>query len=346
LRSLIDQNKPEAASAAFFEWVKTGQQQSEQQGKQGAPKTQQVPVLLGHEFVKELLNIILQPTKPKTGDDIPYSPKILQYLLERRVVSAGMVESGFLGVLRLRGDWQSISLAFNAVSDISEGEIISLLQSVVAHHKISTSRPPGEDAMQIDTPPSLSPLPTLPTFLTSIISYPTSPFALRLAIRTHLPEADDLVCVLEILEEWMARWNAMALKLLPMNVTKGARGLVAAKPRVGKRSDGLPLGEVISFLQTVLDASFLTLLQYTPAHDLLRRISSDLEPELNRVDQMEQLRGPLEPFARAQMKAVKESVKGDTGTKESQVDWRRKRKAAHEQAGMAVGLYRLEELVL
>ena len=59
---------------------------------------------------------------------------------------------------------------------------------------------------------------------------------------------------------------------------------------------------------------------------------------------MEQLRGPLEPFARAQMKALRESVEGkkDSG----QVDWRKKRRAAHEQAGMNVGLYRLEELVL
>lgn len=97
------------------------------------------------------------------------------------------------------------------------------------------------------------------------------------------------------------------------------------------------------FLQTLLDASFLTLLQYTPAHDLLRRISLDLEPELSRVDQMEQLRGPLEPFAKCQMKALKESVEGN---KDSQVDWRKRRKAAHEQAGVAVGLYRLEELVI
>lgn len=101
--------------------------------------------------------------------------------------------------------------------------------------------------------------------------------------------------------------------------------------------------QILSFLQTLLDASFLTLLQHSPAHSLLRRISSDLEPELVRLDQMEQLRGPLEPFARAQVKALRESVEG---RKDSQVDWRRRRKAAHEQAGVAVGSYRLEELVI
>lgn len=58
---------------------------------------------------------------------------------------------------------------------------------------------------------------------------------------------------------------------------------------------------------------------------------------------MEQLRGPLEPFARAQMKALRESVEGK---RDNQVDWRRRKKAAHQQAAVAVGLYRLEELVL
>lgn len=43
------------------------------------------------------------------------------------------------------------------------------------------------------------------------------------------------------------------------------------------------------------------------------------------------------------MKTLRESVEGN---KDSQVDWRRRRKVAHEQASVAVGLYRLEELVL
>jgi len=91
-----------------------------------------------------------------------------------------------------------------------------------------------------------------------------------------------------------------------------------------------------------LDASFLTLLQYSPAHDILHRISSDLEPEMIRLENMEHLRGPLEPFARAQKKALKDVE----GKRENQLDWRRKRKAANEQTNVAVGLYRLEELLI
>jgi hypothetical protein len=53
-------------------------------------------------------------------------------------------------------------------------------------------------------------------------------------------------------------------------------------------------------------------------------------------------------FARAQAKAVKDAAAlGKDGKKEEPLgDWRQRRKMAHEQAGMAVGLYRLEELVL
>jgi hypothetical protein len=73
-----------------------------------------------------------------------------------------------------------------------------------------------------------------------------------------------------------------------------------------------------------------------------------LEPEVAFIDQLQQLSGPLEIFARAQAKAVKDAaIQGKDGKKEEPIgDWRQRRKMAHEQAGMAVGLYRLEELTL
>jgi len=67
------------------------------------------------------------------------------------------------------------------------------------------------------------------------------------------------------------------------------------------------------------------------------------------TEQLEPLRGPLEAFARAQEKAVKDAAAHgkDGKKKEGPVgDWRQRRKLAHEQAEMEVGLYRLEEFVL
>ena len=102
--------------------------------------------------------------------------------------------------------------------------------------------------------------------------------------------------------------------------------------------------QVLAFLRAVLDSSFLALLQYTPSHRLLQRLSARLDPELAFNDEVEQLRGPLEPFAKAQAKALAEGVQG--ARKDTQVDWRRRKKLQHEQTALAVGLYQVEELVI
>ena len=63
------------------------------------------------------------------------------------------------------------------------------------------------------------------------------------------------------------------------------------------------------------------------------------------TDNVELLRGPLEPFVRAHAKTVHEAAHG-VQKPDLKVDWRRRRKEAHEQAGMAVGVYQIEELLL
>ena len=83
-----------------------------------------------------------------------------------------------------------------------------------------------------------------------------------------------------------------------------------------------------------------------PAHRTLQTLSAHLEPEIVFTEQLEQLLGPLEAFARVQAKVVKDAALGRDGKKEPVGDWRQRRKMTHEQAAMAVGLYRLEELVL
>lgn len=60
---------------------------------------------------------------------------------------------------------------------------------------------------------------------------------------------------------------------------------------------------------------------------------------------MEQLRGPLEGYSKAQIKAIREASE-DKKNKQPVGDWRQRRKKMHEQAGLAIGLYQVEELVL
>ena len=115
MRTMVEQNRPEAASVTFFEWADASR------GQQGTSNGRSVGILsgscllrtlillslqndvpLGHQFVKEVLQIVLQPSK--TGN-IPYSSKVLQFLLEKRAVSSTILEGGLLKCLLLRNDW-------------------------------------------------------------------------------------------------------------------------------------------------------------------------------------------------------------------------------------------------
>lgn len=97
--------------------------------------------------------------------------------------------------------------------------------------------------MQIDPAPR-SDLPSLHTFLSSVVTYKISPAPLRSAIRQHLSDADDIICILEILDRWVVEWSVMALKLLPHNATKNPKGVFVAKPIQGKRTQTPSLAKV------------------------------------------------------------------------------------------------------
>lgn len=105
--------------------------------------------------------------------------------------------------------------------------------------------------------------------------------------------------------------------------------------------------QVLSFLQITLDSSFLILLQYPAAHGLLRNIHSHIEPELKFIGEVGQLRGPLEPFVKAEKKLMVDAANEIQKDQHApQVDWRKKRKQAFAQASLNVGLYQVEELII
>jgi len=67
---------------------------------------------LTHAFVRQLLEIVVQPSKPGSAS---YSPKVVQSLLRRQVVTWGMLDGNLLSLLRLRKDWVSAYLAISSV---------------------------------------------------------------------------------------------------------------------------------------------------------------------------------------------------------------------------------------
>ena len=90
-------------------------------------------------------------------------------------------------------------------------------------------------------------------------------------------------------------------------------------------------------MSCLLDATLLELLQYRPAHDLLRSMSERTSLQISYLDDLEKLCGPLEPFAQI-----------DKRGKKSKDD--KKQQKRHEikpqSHALAVDLYDIEEFLL
>ncbi|TDL29372.1 hypothetical protein BD410DRAFT_709844 [Rickenella mellea] len=289
---------------------------------------------LGHFFTSSVVRIVLQKT-PGTA----YPSKIIHYLMERQAVSHSMIEGGLLPALSDRGDWETIHLALKKVVDIPESVLMHHLHIVVSAHRQKSSA----DSMAIDQPPSHAKIPPLPTFFAACLGYSTSGPALRISIRKHFSGAEDLICLLEQLEHWVVQWSTRDMPVSFDDVVTNENGVHIAKAgrdakRVQRRrAEALPdLENILLFLQAILDSSFLTLLQNEPAPKILQRLSDYLEPHIAAGDDMELLRGPLEPFVKAQAKALAGAQKG---SRKQDSDWRQRRKQVHEQAAIAIGLY-------
>ncbi|KAJ4479070.1 hypothetical protein J3R30DRAFT_3473899 [Lentinula aciculospora] len=342
MRSAMDRNRPENANDVFFEW----ETQAVSRDSSSKDEVPHATPLYGYNFTKEILDIVLQPSKPPKT---PYSSKIIQHLLGKKVISTGMVEAGLLSALRLRNDWKSICAALTRVSDLQEIEIVECLCYVLARYR-QARRGVSVDAMQVDSAPNMEDdTPTLQAFLRLVLGYNLSLIPLRVAFRRYLSDVDDVVCLLEVLDAWVGQWAGRDTRLLPSNrmLKKNELGVLIMKSESQEGQTDIPsMLQITSFLQCLIDTSFLNLIQTPSAHRILRRIQSHIDPEIKHIDQTEQLRGPLEIFAKAQAKAIKEAKAASEGVKVPPSDLRQRKKLLREQAGAVIGLYQLEELTL
>lgn len=224
--------------------------------------------------------------------------------------------------------------------------------------------------MDVDpTPSSSTAMPPLPQILAACVRYKTSPATLRLAFHAYLNDADDVIAVLDILDQWLLSIVDLEEQLGPnsSDFRKNEQGilvLLASIPTSNSSelpsSDQVPhfsliqasrnfiMPQIASFLQTLLDASLVSLLQHAPAHRMLKRITQHLGPALEHAEMLATLQGPLAPFAQAQARAVRDGIPpgAKPSAQKGQKDWRQRRKAKHEQAALAVRVYQIEELVI
>ena len=99
------------AEGVYFDYVKQQSKgkataQSEEGESQCAP--------VEYAFVQGVLELVLHPPASASGSGegkpsktVPYSAKIVEHLLENRMVSSSMVEGGLLPALAARNDWVS-----------------------------------------------------------------------------------------------------------------------------------------------------------------------------------------------------------------------------------------------
>ncbi|KAH7912953.1 hypothetical protein BJ138DRAFT_1003417 [Hygrophoropsis aurantiaca] len=320
ISSFLSRNKCQLADNAFFKWSNPLSQ------KPGEDEHAHKRFVYGFDFVKTILNLVLQ--RKSSGSFTSCSSKIIQHLLQQGEVKANMIEGGLLIALQSCGDWENLMLAFKHVVDISENEMIFVLKSAIA-----LQRDPNH-LMDVDG--KRAPAPPLATYLFTCVSYPTTVASLRLAVRRHLPDAADLVAVFEVLDSWLFGGTDDDMEAILQTV--------ATNKKVKSPENSLtpPYSKIVEFLQVLLDASFVLLLQYSPSHNLLRRMLEHIEPEVESIDRMEQLRGALEPFQKLQTRLAKEKVEG----KETPTEWKKRKRRLEQQAALDIGLYRLEEIFI
>ncbi|KAK1220702.1 hypothetical protein PQX77_016528 [Marasmius sp. AFHP31] len=353
MRSVMEKNRPQNANDAFFAWEKRelaeDAKKPAENGNTLGKAVEERRIVYGYGFIKDVLNIVLRPTQPQ---NVTYSSQIVKHLLEKKLVSSSMLDAGLLAALRLRNDWVSIIQSFSSVSDLQELEIVETLRYVLARHR-HTQQPTAStdgDAMQVDSvTPIQDDMPTLKEFLNLCLGYKVSPTPLRFALKRYMADVDDVACLLEVLDGWIAQWTSRELQLFPSRklLDKNEHGVVVVKKENKKAESPLPpLTEVLFFVQTLLDVSFVNLIQNPPSHRILKRIQSRIDPEIASIDETEKLRGPLHVFAATHSKALKNAKEATEGKNAPQGDWRQRRKLAQDQAGMGIGLYQLEELTL
>ncbi|KIM29641.1 hypothetical protein M408DRAFT_22959 [Serendipita vermifera MAFF 305830] len=252
----------------------------------------------GHSFLAKLMQAVLGPTGTRSGSPTTFLSKIPAYFLERKLVSNQIIEGGILKVLQERGDWLSIRWLLRNTVDVSEDHLMALLLHSV-HLYRQRSKTKQDNTMDVDESSPVNvrvPFPVTQV-LGHVIAYPTSAPPLRLAIRQHFTEMEDVIVLIETVNSWISESanKTLALKLGDINEELKRESHEKAVER-----DGLPrLDLLVSFGTCLLDALLLNLLQYRRAHRPLRIMAKRLASHLPYLENLDRLRGPLEPFVQA-----------------------------------------------
>ncbi|KAG6373762.1 hypothetical protein JVT61DRAFT_5904 [Boletus reticuloceps] len=134
IRASLKKKNAQKAEQAFLGWVSSHSSRE---------------AVLGYEFVKKILNIVLGPDSQIT---YPYTPRITHCLLENAVVSPIMLNGRLITMLRQRGDWENLMFALTRVADVSEDELMASAKFLIDRQR------KNENAMDVDASEVMYPL--------------------------------------------------------------------------------------------------------------------------------------------------------------------------------------------
>ena len=140
-----------------------------------------------------------------------------------------------------------MTLALKTVIDVPETDLAIFLHDVISSKSASQASAEDDNSMQIDSVSAQNSAPSVTDLLALVVMYPTSAAAMRVAIREHLREADELVVILKELTRWVEAWFNEEPKLLPEQAKKGDYGVLVPVIEVSKREDIPPLEKVRDF---------------------------------------------------------------------------------------------------
>ncbi|KIO32820.1 hypothetical protein M407DRAFT_4307 [Tulasnella calospora MUT 4182] len=317
-------------------------------------------VNLSRDFAAEVCKRLLQPLPKATeSGKAGKVPSSVTPLLERGLVSNGCVphEMGVVGAILDRSDWVALRLCLRQVKDIPEDALVQVLKRVIlANANDSSLTVNGMDVDSTSSPKrqsAQSDVPSIQEFLVQLVQYPTTAGSLRVAMKKHLSIGSDY-------RERTARHFG--------NDDEGSQEIALCSGKSSRPATCTSLSptdlntivtQSVQFFQHILDTFLLSILSSStstsatqPEQQQLQTsmlsISTHIQNSISLISALEKLRGPLEPFVRAQeerMLAEKERA-ANTGHTEQKWAKLRKRSERHKKMDEAVAVYQIEKLTL
>lgn len=237
-----------------------------------------------------------EPKWITTGAKGPYLANVITVLLENGWANDGMwgqsglVQDGLLVV----GDWDNIVLGLDKLPTVPSKSLVALLSHVAQYHISSTS----VGATGLTTPPGLE------DFLKLYLAIPVSPAMHKQALKRGLNQVEVVQTVLRLMVDWLEEVGKDVK-------SKGVVGWEADE--VKSQSSRYSIEGLVLHTQLLLDAHLPLLISHPPAHSLIARLKTALEPLLTLQTELAAARGLVEGFVRLAEQKVHGSAKGKKG---------------------------------